>query len=72
MLKNKHVSAPFAGRLGIIQVRVGDYVEAADPLVTLQDVSRLEVDFSVPDRYAPLMRPGLLIMVRMADFPDRE
>ena len=72
MLKNKRVSAPFSGRLGIIQVRLGDYVEAGDPLVTLQDVSRLEVDFSVPDRYAPLMRPGLEISVRTAAFPDRE
>ncbi|WP_439100983.1 efflux RND transporter periplasmic adaptor subunit [Congregibacter sp.] len=71
VLKNKRISAPFAGRLGIFQVRLGDYVEAGTPLVTLQDVSRLEVDFSVPDRYAPLMQPGLQIVLRTAAFPDR-
>ena len=71
VLKNKRIVAPFAGRLGIMQVRLGDYVEAADPLVTLQDVSRLEVDFSVPDRYAPLMQPGLEISLKVAAFPDQ-
>ena len=71
VLKNKRISAPFGGRLGILQVRLGDYVEAGDPLVTLQDVSRLEVDFSVPDRYAPLMRPGLAMELRTAAFPER-
>ena len=71
-LKNKRISAPFAGRLGILQVRLGDYVEAGTELVTLQDVSRLEVDFSVPDRYAPLMRPGLAVSLRTAAFPERD
>ncbi|WOJ96161.1 efflux RND transporter periplasmic adaptor subunit [Congregibacter brevis] len=71
VLKNKRISAPFSGRLGIFQVRLGDYVEAGTALVTLQDVSSLEVDFSVPDRYAPLMQPGLSIALRTAAFPDQ-
>ncbi|GAB5414918.1 MAG: multidrug efflux RND transporter periplasmic adaptor subunit MexV [Congregibacter sp.] len=71
ILKNKRVKAPFAGRVGILQVRLGDYVEAGTPLVTLQDLSSLEVDFSVPDRYAPLMREGLEITLRNAAFPER-
>lgn len=72
VLNNKRISAPFSGRLGIFQVRLGDYVEAGTALVTLQDVSQLEVDFSVPDRYAPLMRPGLGISLRTAAFGDRK
>ena len=71
LLKKKRITAPFAGRLGILQVRLGDFVEAGDPLVTLQDISRLEVDFSVPDRYAPLMHPGLRLTLRTAAFPER-
>lgn len=71
-LDNKRIKAPFGGRLGILQVRLGDYVEAGDALVTLQDLSVLEVDFSVPDRYAPLLRPGLRLSLRTAAFPERE
>lgn len=72
VLQNKRIVAPFAGRLGILQVRLGDYVEGGDPLVTLQDVSQLEVDFSVPDRYAPLLKPGLDITLKTAAFPEQE
>lgn len=72
VLKNKRIAAPFSGRLGILQIRLGDYVESGDPLVTLQDVSQLEVDFSVPDRYAPLLRPGLDLTLQTAAFPERE
>ncbi|MBT8446511.1 MAG: efflux RND transporter periplasmic adaptor subunit, partial [Gammaproteobacteria bacterium] len=66
ILAKKRIAAPFSGKLGIFKVRIGDYVEAASALVTLQDVSNLELDFSVPDRYAPLMRPGLAIALRTA------
>lgn len=71
VLHNKRISAPFAGRLGILKVRMGDYVEAGTALVTLQDVSRLEVDFSVPDRFAPSMHPGLNITLSTPAFPER-
>lgn len=71
VLKKKRITAPFAGRLGILQVRLGDFVEAGDPLATLQDISRLEVDFSVPDRYSPLLRPGLRMTLRTSAFGER-
>lgn len=70
ILENKRISAPFDGRLGIMQVRLGDYVEAGDALVTLQDLSRLEVDFSVPDRHTPRLRAGLEVQLTTTAFPD--
>jgi membrane fusion protein (multidrug efflux system) len=70
ILENKRIVAPFAGTLGILQVRLGDYVEASDPLVTLQDLSSLEVDFSVPDRHTPRLRAGLDLKLRTTAFPD--
>ena len=71
ILENKRITAPFAGRLGILQVRLGDYVEAGTPLVTLQDLTQLEVDFTLPDRYAPRLRPGLAVELRVPAFPGR-
>ncbi|TGD71912.1 efflux RND transporter periplasmic adaptor subunit [Mangrovimicrobium sediminis] len=58
-LDNKRISAPFAGTIGIIQVKTGDYIESGTPITTLQDLTALEVDFSVPERYYPLLRNGL-------------
>jgi len=67
----KRVVAPFDGTTGIIRVKVGDYIESGTPITNLQDLTELEIDFTVPDRYAPSLRPGLKIAVHTAAFPDR-
>ncbi len=70
-LENKRIHAPFAGTVGIVHVSTGDYLEPGDPITTLQDLSELEVDFTVPARHYPNLRPGLAIEVRAAAFPER-
>jgi membrane fusion protein (multidrug efflux system) len=70
-LDNKRIVAPFAGTTGIIKVKVGDYIESGTPITNLQDLSELEIDFSVPDRYYPNLRPGLKIAVHVAAFPEK-
>ena len=52
------IRAPFAGRVGIRQVSEGAYVSPATPLVTLQDVSRIKVDFPLPERYSSEVKTG--------------
>ena len=69
-LDNKRIVAPFAGTLGIIAVKTGDYIESGDPITTLQDLTELEVDFSVPARYFPQLRKGLDIRVKTAATSD--
>jgi membrane fusion protein (multidrug efflux system) len=71
-LDNKHIIAPFAGTTGIIKVKVGDYIESGTSITTLQDLSELEIDFSVPARHFPSLRPGLEMAVHTAAFPDKE
>jgi membrane fusion protein (multidrug efflux system) len=70
-LDNKRIVAPFDGTTGIIKVKVGDYIESGTPITNLQDLSELEIDFSVPDRYTPSLRLGLKIAVHVAAFPDK-
>lgn len=62
-LDNKRITAPFAGTVGIVQLRRGDYIDAGAAFTTLQDLSELEIDFSVPARYFPMLTPGLTIGV---------
>ena len=68
-LENKRMRAPFAGTTGIIQVKVGDYVAPGTTITTLQDLSELEVDFSLPARHYPKLVKGLKIRVQVAAFP---
>lgn len=65
-LDNKRIVAPFAGNVGIIEVKTGDYIESGTAITTLQDLTDLEVDFSVPSRYFPLLQAGLDIELRTA------
>ncbi len=71
-LDNKRINAPFAGTIGIIHVKVGDYVEPGTKITTLQDLSELEIDFTVPERHYPSLRPGLKITVRSSALPGRD
>jgi membrane fusion protein, multidrug efflux system len=52
------IRAPFAGRAGIRQVSEGAFVSPATPLIQLQDVSRIKVDFPLPERYAGDVKIG--------------
>ena len=52
------IRAPFDGLVGIRFVSVGAYVNASTRIATLQGVTNLKVDFSVPERYAQRVRTG--------------
>jgi membrane fusion protein (multidrug efflux system) len=70
-LKNRRIHAPFRGSLGIRRVDQGDYVSPGTIIATLQDKSELEIDFSLPARFAPLLRPGLTISLSVSAFPGQ-
>jgi membrane fusion protein, multidrug efflux system len=61
--------APFAGRVGISDVAPGMLIAAGTPIVSLDDVSVIRVDFSVPDRYLATLRIGLPIAARPDALP---
>ena len=43
------IKAPFAGKLGIIAVNIGQYVMPGDPLVTLQTQDPIHLNFNLPE-----------------------
>lgn len=57
------VRAPFNGVLGLRNVSVGEYVKDGTDLVTLDDLSRLRVDFKLPERYAAQAKVGMKVLV---------
>lgn len=58
-LAKTSIRAPFAGRTGVRQVSTGAYVSPATPLIGLQDISSIKIDFSLPERHAGEVRSGL-------------
>lgn len=57
-LNKKVVRAPFSGSLGVRRVDVGQYINPGEPVVTLQDIDSLYVDFYLPDTDAMRVKVG--------------
>lgn len=60
-IKQKTITAPFAGKIGIGLVNVGQYVSAGTPMVTLQALDPLYVEFSLPEQYLPSLYIGAAV-----------
>ncbi|MBD1930093.1 efflux RND transporter periplasmic adaptor subunit [Trichocoleus sp. FACHB-90] len=53
------IAAPFAGTVGDLPVKVGDFVDTSTPLTTITENRSLEVTFSVPNEQALQLRQGM-------------
>jgi membrane fusion protein, multidrug efflux system len=58
LIQEKIVKAPFAGRLGIRQVDIGQYLAAGTAVVTLQALDPILVDFYVPQQALAQLKIG--------------
>jgi membrane fusion protein (multidrug efflux system) len=70
-IENKRIHAPFGGTTGIVHVKVGDYVQPGTAITTLQDLSALEVDFSLPAHHYPHVKAGQKIRLYVTAFPEK-
>lgn len=71
VLNKKTITAPFDGRLGIIQVDPGDYLSPGTLIATLQDLSSLYVDFGLAEQHYPQLSIGQQVELTVAAFPDQ-
>lgn len=71
-LSDRVITAPFAGVLGFRTVSPGGLVTPGTAIATLDDVSTIKLDFSVPETFLSSLAEGQKIVARSAAFPDRE
>jgi len=71
-IDKKTIRAPFAGRLGIRLVNLGEYLEAGKPIVSLQSLSPIYVEFSLPQQEVGKLKPGLPVRFETDAFPERK
>ena len=65
----KTIRAPFSGRPGIRQVNLGQILREGDPIVTLQSLHPIYVNFTLPQQQLPRLRPGLPVRVTCDALP---
>jgi membrane fusion protein (multidrug efflux system) len=55
------IKAPFEGKLGISKINIGKRLAVGDQIVKIVQKYPLKVDFSVADKYASILKPGMEI-----------
>ncbi|MGH6899359.1 MAG: efflux RND transporter periplasmic adaptor subunit [Geminicoccaceae bacterium] len=70
-LTDRTVRAPFPGVVGIREVDVGARVDDETVLTTLDDLTEVEIEFSVPEIYFGRVREGQTVSATSSAFPGR-
>lgn len=71
LVEKKTIRAPFAGRLGISTMNLGQYVNPGDKIVTLQELNPLYVDFHLPQQELARVAPGQMVVITSDTYPGR-
>ncbi len=66
-IARKTIRAPFSGILGIREVNLGQYLSAGDPVVPLQSLDPIYVNFGVPQQDAGQARVGRAVRITTGD-----
>lgn len=68
-IAKKTIRAPFSGRLGIRLVNIGQIVKEAEPIVSLQALDPIFVNFLVPQQQLPQMSIGAPVRITSDGLP---
>lgn len=71
-IKQLAIRAPFSGQLGIRLVDVGQYVEPGDTLVRLENLDRMRVNFTVPQREIGVVTSGRPLTLKVDAWPGQQ
>lgn len=71
LVAKKNLKAPFSGRVGIVTINPGQYVNPGDKLLTLQTIDPIYVDFTLPQSSAGIIQAGQTIELQTDAFKDQ-
>lgn len=63
------IRAPFSGILGLRRVSTGTLVSPGDEITTLDDVTPIKLDFSIPERFLSAVQKGQTVLAKAAAYP---
>jgi len=72
IVDKKTLRAPFAGRLGLRQVDLGQFLSAGTVIATLQSLDPIFVDFLLPQQAVAQLSVGQTVRVKVDAFLGRE
>ncbi|TYK64393.1 efflux RND transporter periplasmic adaptor subunit [Colwellia echini] len=70
-LNDLTIQAPFAGILGFREVSKGSYIDAGDVITRLDDISKIKVDFHLPERLLTKIHVGQQVSAINSAYRDK-
>ncbi|MEL7259672.1 MAG: efflux RND transporter periplasmic adaptor subunit, partial [Pseudomonadota bacterium] len=70
-LSDRTIAAPFDGIVGLSEVDAGARIEAGDMITRLDDLSQVELEFSLPETLFGRVNRGLAVTATSPAFPDK-
>jgi len=70
IIEKKRIRAPFDGRLGISRVDLGEYLTPGAPIVPLEKLDPIYVDFMLPERELARVQTGQQLEIRVQAYPE--
>ena len=72
IIRKKTIRAPFAGKLGIRLVNLGEQLDVGKGIVSLQSLAPMFVDFSLPQQDFARLRDGLKVLAVSDSYPTNQ
>jgi membrane fusion protein (multidrug efflux system) len=69
---NRVIRAPFSGVVGLSDVAPGALIAAGGPIVSLDDLAVVRIDFPVPDRFYARLHKGMSLTAKVDAYPDAQ
>jgi membrane fusion protein (multidrug efflux system) len=70
-IRKREIRAPFEGRVGLRYVSEGSYVSSTTRIASIQKISLLKVDFSIPEKYADKVAVGDVVQFNSEETKQR-
>lgn len=70
-IEDRTIRAPFDGILGLRKISLGSLVQPGDVITTLDNISQIKLDFSVPSSYLTVMKEGSTIYATADAFDNK-
>lgn len=71
VIAKKTTQAPFKGRLGVRLVNMGQDLSAGTPIVSLQNIDSMYVNFAIPQQHFSELELGLTVVVESDAVPGK-
>ena len=72
LIAQKRIRAPFDGVLGIRKVDLGEYLAPGAPIVSLQSLDPIFLDFTLPEQELGSLREGMAVHARVDSIGGRD